>query len=361
MNQFFHPLKQLASLGLLLLAAVACTPAESAPTPAPTFTATALPPTPAPTPIIHGYSRSDPYARAETATAPGREVRVREVIRGDRAWELIKEANNYNDPPPAGQEYLLVKLSVLNTASVDEEQPVDQGDFKLTGDRLRRTYPAAVITPNPPLKGAFYPGGHIEGWVAFPVDRQEKNLMVMCRQLYHSGPEYTRFIALDEGAVIRVDPALADIPLTGVGASRANPARLGQTAATTDWQVTAQKAIRGKRAWELLVEANSYNDPPPEGMEYLLVLVKSRYIGREDAEQTVAINTFKSIGSFNVVYDQPSLVMPKPDLHTYVFPGGESEGWTALLIKTDELSPTLIFSPLFNRAEDKKRFFLLQE
>lgn len=362
MNRFLHPLKQLALLGLLLCAAIACAPTESAPTPSPTvITVTALPPTPVSTPVVHGYSRANPYALTETATAPGREIEVREVIRGDRAWDLLKKANERNDPPPAGQEYLLVRLNVLNTATADEEQPVDQGDFKLTGDRLRRIYPAAVITPNPPLKGAFYPGGQIEGWVAFLVDQQEQKLMLMCQQLYHSGPEYTRFVALETGAAIVVDPALADIPPTNTGAARANPARLGQTAATANWQITVQKAIRGKRAWQRLLDTNAYNDPPPEGMEYLLALIKFRYIGMEDAEQSVGSNTFKSIGSFNVVYDQPSLVMPQPDLHTYVFPGGEGEGWVALLIKTDELSPTMIFSPLFDRTEEKKRFFLLQE
>ena len=39
-------------------------------------------------------------------------ISVKEVIRGKKAWNKIKDANMFNSEPQDGYEYILVKVSV---------------------------------------------------------------------------------------------------------------------------------------------------------------------------------------------------------------------------------------------------------
>ena len=39
-------------------------------------------------------------------------ARIIETIRGEKAWEMVKSANMFNNEPPAGKEYLLAKIAV---------------------------------------------------------------------------------------------------------------------------------------------------------------------------------------------------------------------------------------------------------
>jgi hypothetical protein len=44
-------------------------------------------------------------------------VKIEEILRGDAAWSVIRQANSFNDAPPTGYEALLVKIYIKNTSS----------------------------------------------------------------------------------------------------------------------------------------------------------------------------------------------------------------------------------------------------
>ena len=70
---------------------------------------------------------------------------------------------------------------------------------------------------------------------------------------------------------------------------------------------------------------------------------------------------FKTTGSANVVYDNPSVVDPEPAFDATLYPGGEAEGWVVWQVAQGETSIMAIFEPLFSFTNDDKRFIALEE
>lgn len=252
--------------------------------------------TPGTTPAV-GTSRSNPYPAGEIAPAPNWDVQVREIVRGDAAWQAIQTANMFNDPPSEGMEYLLVKLWVKSKHGDDETHSITGSDFQVTGDHLVRYGSAGVVEPDPQLDAELYAGGEAEGWVAFSAAEGEGNLILIIAELFSFDEDTFRFLALDEGAAIEVDYDLDLITPTAVGRSRSNPAPLGETVTSEDWQITVLEVVRGTEAWTMVQEANQFNDAPTEGMEYVVVRMRVRYIGTADETVSVDSNDLKSTGS----------------------------------------------------------------
>jgi hypothetical protein len=305
-------------------------------------------------------SRSNPALRTDVVSAPNWDVQVLEVIRGDEAWQAIQAANQFNEPALEGWEYILVKLWVKSTATDSEEHPIGSGDFKITGDRLIRYTSASVVEPDPPLDAKLFTDGETEGWTAYLVNKGENSLILIIDELWNFDDDRFRFIALDE-ASITVDPELADVEPTDLGTDRASPAPFGETVTTEDWQVTVLEVVRGDEAWQMAQEANQFNDPPDEGMEYVAARVNVRYISTTDKAETIDGSSFKTTGSANTLYDLPLVVDPEPALDVALFPGGEYEGWVVLQAAQGETGLTLVFEPLFDFSGKNRRFLSLEK
>ena len=112
---------------------------------------------------------------------------------------------------------------------------------------------------------------------------------------------------------------------------------------TTEWEVTVIEVIRGDSAWQLVEEANSYNEPPDEGMEYVAVRLLVRNISIADEARHLARYDFNATGSSNVLHASPSLVGPEPNLEVSLYPGGEFEGWMILQARTGESGLVAVF------------------
>lgn len=166
---------------------------------------------------------------------------------------------------------------------------------------------------------------------------------------------------MDEGASITVAPELGDIEPTDLGTDRASPAPFGETVTTEDWQVTVLEVVRGDEAWQMVQEANQFNDPPDEGMEYVAARVNVRYISTTDKAETIGGSSFKTVGSANTLYDLPLVVDPEPALDVALFPGGEYEGWVVLQAAQGETGLTLVFEPLFDFSGKNRRFLSLEK
>lgn len=334
--------------------------AEPTKPPEPTNTPnpTPVPPTPTPQPI--GLSRSNPYPLSELVPAPNWDVQVLEVVRGEEAWKAIQSANQFNEPAPEGMEYLLVKLHVKSTYTDSDEHTIGSGDFKVTGDRLIKYFTALAVPPDPPLDGKLFGSGETEGWSAYLVGQGEGNLILVVDELLNFDEDHIRFIALDDGASISVAPELADIQASDSGKERNNPAPSTEKIITEDWEISVLEIIRGDEAWSKIQEANQFNDPPAEGMEYILAKVHVRYIGTEDNSMQIDGSFFKSTGSASVLYDVPLVVEPNPMLDAILYPGGEFEGWVTVQVAKGETGVALVFEPLFDFSGQNKRFILLE-
>lgn len=108
-------------------------------------------------------------------------------------------------------------------------------------------------------------------------------------------------------------------------------------------------------------EANQYNEPPAEGMEYIAVKVQVRYISTVDESGYIDGSYFKTLGSANVLYDWPSVVDPDPALDATLYPGGRYEGWTVVQAAKGETGLILQFELLLDFSDKNKRFLTLEK
>jgi hypothetical protein len=101
-------------------------------------------------------------------------ISVNSVIRGDEAWQLIEKENMFNDPPPEGKEYMLVKTSVAILDADSEEEPfsISEYDFKFVSSKGNTYKNASVVTPDP-LQAELYKGGAADGNIAALVDKDD--------------------------------------------------------------------------------------------------------------------------------------------------------------------------------------------
>jgi hypothetical protein len=129
---------------------------------------------------------------------------------------------------------------------------------------------------------------------------------------------------------------------------------------TEDWEVTILDTLRGQDAWIMILDANQFNDPPEEGMEYILVKARARNIGTADESMPIDGFFFKTMGMGNVLYDVPSVVDPSPTFECYLFPGGVCEGWTALQAGVDEDGMMVMFEPVWDFGEENRRWLSLE-
>jgi hypothetical protein len=309
-----------------------------------------------------GRTRANPLPAGATVVVPGWKAQVVEVLRGRAAWNALYAANSQNDPEPEGYEYYLVKLRVEATFRGEGRRLYP----KITGaDRVERL-PVSAVTPEPrfPSNNA-EPGQSFEGWIPYLIPTGEQDLLLFIEQL--TGPEdtYPLYVALDEGAQIADDPALAEIVPTKLGTDPREPAAIGELVVSEDWELSLLEVVRGEAAMAMLLEANQFNDPPSEGMEYALVRVRARYIGITGTDAAVMIDSldFKALpaGSSDPEADlikSPAAVEPEPPIDAYLFPGGEREGWATIELPKGQPGALLIFNPGFN--EINLRYFALE-
>ena len=135
-------------------------------------------------------------------------------------------------------------------------------------------------------------------------------------------------------------------PTVEVG-TRANPVPFGiphPVVFNNDivFTLTITKTIRGQEAFNVIYSANMYNDPAPEGQEYILYYGIVNYLTSNNPDKILEISdsNFKSISN-NQIIDYPWLVLPKPEFNLKLFQGGLGEGYFALLVYKDDPSPLI--------------------
>lgn len=318
------------------------------------------PPQPTAVPTV-GTSRSNPLTTADLIEAPNWDVEVLEVVRGEEAWSMLQAANQFNEPPADGMQYILVRLKVTSTYQDTESHSIGSSDFGLTGDRLILYDSASVVVPEPELNAELFTGGEAEGWIAFAAGQDETQLTLVVDELLNFDDDRYRYVALDDNASIAIEPALFDVIPSNDGISRENPVPPDSQAVTDEWEVMITEVVRGDAAWAAVQSANQFNEPPAEGMEYVAVKILVRNIGIIDRASTIDGSAFKLTGENNILYDWPSIVDPEPTLDVDLYPGGQYEGWTVMAARVGEEQLMVRFEPFFEFSDDNIRYLALTE
>jgi hypothetical protein len=343
---------------------------SGAPTPEPTIAPTAVPPTPEPTaspePVVlaEGTSRQNPAPLNTEFRGKTWAFAITNVIRGAEANALIAEANMFNEAPAEGFEYVLVTVNVTNIATEDKAENVMLAAYiRMTGSRNQLYSPASVVEPTQ-LEGDVFPNGSIEGQIAFEVPSNETNLMFVLNETFAYRPSL--YVEYDAGASLVPDPSIA-MTDTQIGLSRDMPAKLDDTMVINPVVFRIDEVVRGADAASMVEDANQFNEPPAEGMEYVCIKITLKYLGDGQPDSTystvLAGNEFRLIGSQNILYDVPMAVEPSPQFSDMnansVYAGGIISGWIVREVPTGESSILLQYQPQFDFFDTSMRYIAL--
>lgn len=123
---------------------------------------------PAPLNTVQTYTRknSNPYIDLSTVTPDySATIRVIETIRGEKAWEKIKNANMFNEKPKEGHEYIIAKVAfTLLSSQNDTSILAYSGNFDFyssNNEEYERTY----VSLEDMLSTDLYAGGNAEGYI----------------------------------------------------------------------------------------------------------------------------------------------------------------------------------------------------
>jgi hypothetical protein len=148
-------------------------------------------------PTDAGKDRSAPAPRSEKIITDDWELSILDVIRGDEAWKMAQEANQFNDPPQEGFEYIAVKVHVRYIGTEDKPSSMDGSFFKSTGSAGILHDAPSVVDPSPQLDISLYPGGEFEGWIVVQASVGETNMMLVFEPLFDFSGKNKRFISLE--------------------------------------------------------------------------------------------------------------------------------------------------------------------
>jgi hypothetical protein len=338
--------------------------------PEPTIEPTVVPPTPeltvTPEPVVlaEGASRQNPAPLNTEFRGKTWAFAITNVIRGSEANALIAEANMFNDAPAEGFEYVLATVKVTNIATEDKAENVMLATYiRLTGSRNQLYNMANVVEPTQ-LEGDVFPNGSVEGQIAFEVPSDETNLMFVLNEAFAFGPAL--YVEYDAGASMVPDSSIA-MTDTQIGLSRDTPAKFDDMLVINPVAFRIDQIVRGADAAKMVEDANQFNDPPAEGMEYVCIKITLKYLGDGQPDSTystaLASNEFRLIGSQNVLYDVPTVVEPLPQFSDMdansVYAGGVISGWIVREVPAGESRLLLQYQPQFDFFDTSMRYIAL--
>ena len=107
------------------------------------------------------------------------EITVNSVTRGEEAWKEIYSANEFNEEPAEGHEYLMADVSVtlLEAETEDYAWYMDAMNFSFIGsDGSPYEWTSVVVEPE--LNGEIFEGGTLQGKVTNMVKEGDTILLV---------------------------------------------------------------------------------------------------------------------------------------------------------------------------------------
>jgi len=102
-------------------------------------------------------------------------VTVLEVVRGSKAWDMVKAADASNKAPDTGYEYLLARVKFAYGSGGNLFYTLMKEHFKAYSSANKEYASTTIVDPKPAfINGtALYQGQTVEGWVSFIVAQND--------------------------------------------------------------------------------------------------------------------------------------------------------------------------------------------
>jgi hypothetical protein len=290
-----------------------------------------------------------------------------DIIRDDKAWKMIYAANSYNDKPAEGYEYLLAKFSVNHYDCSDPNKQLNLSSFDFTlVSQAGKDYDSVfIVEPDPSFDAKLFQGASHEGYVVFLISKTDSEPLIAYNKNYDgtrgvwfrgykntsdSDSKEADELTKDNTSENSIKPYMTQSDF----ALRSNPVRMGDEVdiTTTNSDGTVYKStfilsdvVRGSEAWKMIYDANSYNDKPAEGYEYLLVKFSVNHYGGSDPNKQLNLSgfDFTLVSQSGKDYDSVFVVEPEPSFDAKLFQGASHEGYAAFLVSKSDVNPLIAY------------------
>jgi len=112
-------------------------------------------------------------------------ITVVQVVRGEKAWEMLRAISTSNPPAKAGLEYVLARVRFefsARTSPSHYNYTIDETQFTAMRADGTAYAPASIAEqPMPDLQGTLKPGTSLEGWITFAVPKIDRRPLMLFR------------------------------------------------------------------------------------------------------------------------------------------------------------------------------------
>jgi len=151
-----------------------------------------------------GLSRDEPASINDALVINPITFKIDEVVRGADAAQMVKDANQFNDPPAEGKEYVCIKITLqyLGDSKPDSVYStiLANNEFRLIGSQNVLYDVPTVVEPFPQFSdmdaNSVYAGGIISGWIVREVPAGESGLVLQYQPQFDFFDTSMRYIAL---------------------------------------------------------------------------------------------------------------------------------------------------------------------
>lgn len=104
-------------------------------------------------------------------------ITVKEILRGDTANQMVQQANQFNDKPDSGFDYLLAKIEFELLESPDQYDLFIHR-FQLVSEKGKEYKSRFVSSLQPGIDAKLYQGSKNEGYAAFMVETSDSKPLI---------------------------------------------------------------------------------------------------------------------------------------------------------------------------------------
>lgn len=133
-----------------------------------------------------GLTRTNPVPIGQSFLTPdGFVITVQKVIKGNDAWKAVRDANEWNDPPTATNQYVLVTCNISNVSSEEDSVYVTDTNVAVVGkaNKMYKSFEQSIMLPNEgpasELAATLYHGGQTTGTFHFHVPENESEMILV--------------------------------------------------------------------------------------------------------------------------------------------------------------------------------------
>jgi hypothetical protein len=151
-----------------------------------------------------GMTREAPAAAQTLVVVNPVAIAVDEVIRGADAATMVEKANRYNQPAPAGSEYICIRLTLKFLGKTNPDLAYNTlfagNEWRLIGSKNVLYDAPSVVAPDPQFSSintdSIYAGAQITGWIVRSVASDDTQIILQYQPAFDFSYQHTRYIAL---------------------------------------------------------------------------------------------------------------------------------------------------------------------